>query len=663
MVRTLALICTLPILFSTYAQDDCINALPVTIGSFVVAGINGTQVSSPLCAITGPVATNAEWYTYTPVADHGLTITTDLAINTGGDTRFHVYTGTCGSLTCVAGDDDGGVIGNGFLSFDTLQVTALITYYIVFDDSWSAAGFTFQLIDSIASTGGGGPGPVNGIAFTPVPVSVNGTAAVVDMTGDHLDDIVSVTSTTIRVSEQTQSGVFVDNQVTTPQANYTPSWSMCVGDLDDNGHNDLMYGSGSGVTFMIANDDATAYTEVSGSEYVFCQRTNMVDINADGNLDAFSCHDVDANVFYMNDGNGNLSFNQGGLGETCGNYGSIWVDYDGDQDMDLFVAKCGCDAVDILYENNGDGSFTNVAASLGFADSQQSWSSAWGDFNNDGNMDVLVGSSSGATHKLMQNNGDGTFTNVTVGSGYDVFSGTSIEWITHDFDNDGFLDIFGGGRLHMGHGDFTFTNTIINPSYGPVGDLNNDGFLDILNGGNAHMNAANDNNWLKVNCVGTVSNLNGIGARVQITSAMGSQIREVRSGDGFRYMSTLNAHFGIGTDTAIEEVTVYWPSGVVDVIEDPTINSTLVVVESLSTTVVDQDAGGLRVYPNPTEDFLYLDGLGTDPLVQVIDVTGKVVVNTRARSSRLDVSGLKTGIYLLRSEVSGRTVVQRFSKH
>ena len=73
------------------------------------------------------------------------------------------------------------------------------------------------------------------------------------------------------------------------------------------------------------------------------------------------CHDVDANVYHLNDGSGNLTFHQGGLGETCGNYGSVWIDYDGDHDVDLFVSKCGCDPVDILYRNNGDGTFTNVA--------------------------------------------------------------------------------------------------------------------------------------------------------------------------------------------------------------------------------------------------------------------------------------------------------------
>ena len=647
-----------------HAQDDCANALPIAAGTYSIGAVDGTQVSAPLCATSGPLATNAEWYTYTPTSDLGLTITTDLVANTGGDTRFHVYTGTCGNLVCVGGDDDGGNIGNGFLSIDSLNVTALTTYHIVFDDSWSPNGFTFQLIEcDTITTPVDPPGPEAGIVFAPVTVPINGTAAVVDMNGDHLDDVVSVTANSIRVSAQQVGGGFVNTDVTTPPANYTPSWSMAVGDIDNNGHNDLLYGSGSGVTFMVANATATAYTELSGSEYVFSQRSNFVDINADGNLDAFVCHDVDANVFYMSDGNGGLTFGQGGLGETCGNYGSIWVDFDGDQDQDLFVAKCGCDPVDILYRNNGDGSFTNIAGALGFADTQQSWSSAWGDYNNDGHMDVLVGTSSSGAHKLMKNDGDGTFTNVSVGSGFDTFNGATIEWTTHDFDNDGYLDILGGGMLSMNNGDLTFTQTTITPGNGPIGDLNNDGFLDILNGGSAYMNAGNDNNWLKVNCTGTASNLNGIGARVKIQSAMGTQIREIRSGDGFRYMSTLNAHFGIGTDTEVESVTIYWPSGTVDVIENPAINTTLTVVESVSTDLAEGGSPTLNLFPNPTTGSLTLSRArtGTAP-AKIFDLTGKQVAEATVLNGRLDVSELARGTYVLQVLVNGERLQERFSK-
>ncbi|MEZ4758848.1 MAG: ASPIC/UnbV domain-containing protein [Flavobacteriales bacterium] len=90
------------------------------------------------------------------------------------------------------------------------------------------------------------------------------------------------------------------------------------------------------------------------------------------------------------------------------------------------------------------------------------------------------------------------------------------------------------------------------------------------------MNNGNDNHWLKVATVGTVSNKNGIGARITITSAAGSQIREVLA-DGFSDMSTLNAHFGIGEDTSIDELTIHWPSGITQTILNPPVDTLIVV--------------------------------------------------------------------------------------
>ena len=215
------------------------------------------------------------------------------------------------------------------------------------------------------------------------------------MNGDHLDDVVATTQSTINVNYQLPGGGFNNALIQTDYAQNDAGWSIAAGDLEGNGYNDLMYGGGSGTSFMFANDAGTAYTALNPPDYIFCQRTNMVDINNDGHLDAFTCHDVAANVYYLNDGNNNFLFHQGGLGENCGNYGSIWTDIDNDHDLDLFVAKCGCDPVDILYRNNGDGSFSSVATSLGFGDYQQSWSSAWGDFDNDGDLDAMGGTTAG----------------------------------------------------------------------------------------------------------------------------------------------------------------------------------------------------------------------------------------------------------------------------
>jgi hypothetical protein len=472
-----------------------------------------------------------------------------------------------------------------------------------------------------------------------------GVMGVVDMNGDGLDDLVSPGSSSVTMSYQLAAGGFTTTTIITPAADHTASWSFAAGDIDDNGYNDMMYGGGQGVTFMIANATGTGYSEVSFPQYIFSQRTNFVDVNADGFLDAFVCHDVDANVHFINDGENNLSFVQGGLGQTCGNYGSIWTDYDNDGSVDCFVAKCGCDPVDLLLRNNGDYTFSSMAASLGLADGHQSWSAAWGDFDNDGDMDMLIGSSSGPVHKLMANNGDGTFTNITTNSGFDTFGGQSIEWTTHDFNNDGFLDILGGGALHYNNGDMTFSSDDSAPGNGPIGDVNNDGFLDVMNGNSARINQGNDNNWIKIFPIGIVSNRNGIGARIQVVTAQGSQIRDVKSGDGFAYMSTITAHFGLGTATAVEEIRITWPSGIVDVIENPAINGTLTVTEGISTSVDDLKASSLLAFPNPAVDVITIQGVDLNSEVEVIDVTGKRVLEGRLVTGVLNVAQLVPGVY------------------
>jgi hypothetical protein len=143
------------------------------------------------------------------------------------------------------------------------------------------------------------------VDFTTQNIStVGSTRAVVDMNNDDLDDVVSVTSSNVNINYQQDDGTFVVANIPTTAADNTPSWSMAAADYDSNGYTDLLYGGGSGVTFMRANGNGTGFTEVSGPEYVFSQRTNFIDINNDGHLDAFVCHDVQPNVYYINDGSG-----------------------------------------------------------------------------------------------------------------------------------------------------------------------------------------------------------------------------------------------------------------------------------------------------------------------------------------------------------------------
>src|SRR5690606_32241158 len=126
--------------------------------------------------------------------------------------------------------------------------------------------------------------------------------------------------------------------------------------------------------------------------------------------------------------------------------------------------------------------------------------------------------------------------------------------------------------IMFGNGDMTFYPYTYAFTNGSVGDLNNDGFLDIQNEQNVFLNSGNSNNWIKINLQGVQSNSNGIGARVEIYGDWGKQIRDIRSGEGFEFMHTLNAHFGIGTATKIDSIQVKWPSGINDVIYEPNIN-------------------------------------------------------------------------------------------
>jgi len=538
------------------------------------------------------------------------------------------------------------------------------------------------------------------ITFTTNPIGTSEIydIAVVDLNGDFLDDIVSVGSSNINVHYQLSSGGFnVSNINITPSSDFnSPSWSLAAGDFDRNGYNDLLYGGGSGVTFMKANNTGTDYTEISGTDYVFSQRSNFIDINNDGHLDAFVCHDVQANVYYINDGSGNLTFYQGpsagvvpnGIGTVPGggNYATVWIDYDNDRDMDMFIAKCRGGSTTIstneLWRNDGNGMFTNVADSNGWyntnypsaghnnesnlGDNVQTWSSAWADFDNDGDMDVYVGASNttNGDSNLMRNNGDGTFTDVTAGSGV-LDAQLGRENTPADFDNDGYVDILSNGDILFNNGDLTFTNYSVDmPQSGAIGDTNNDGFIDVFRSGNIYLNNTNANNWIKINTVGTDSNINGIGARVEIETPSGTQIRDVRSGEGFEFMSSLNTHFGIGTNTTIDNITIYWPSGIVDYIENPAINTTHNIIEGSALSIEDPTLVDVTIYPNPVEDELTIKTSADliDKIATVFDINGKRINSSKLKTNTLDVSNLTSGIYFLRLESEGKIMKRKFIK-
>lgn len=90
-----------------FSQTNCSTALPVTIGTFTVPSISGNTAITNICTGSGS-ATMSVWYAFTPTETSLYTISTDLPVNIGKDTRLHVYSGTCNQLLCIGGDDDSG---------------------------------------------------------------------------------------------------------------------------------------------------------------------------------------------------------------------------------------------------------------------------------------------------------------------------------------------------------------------------------------------------------------------------------------------------------------------------------------------------------------------------------------------------------------------------
>ena len=224
--------------------------------------------------------------------------------------------------------------------------------------------------------------------------------------------------------------------------------------------------------------------------------------------------------------------------------------------------------------------------------------------------------------------------------------------------------MFGDGAFHFVANPNAYS---LSANDRPIGDLNNDGFLDIQNGTSVLFNNGNTNKWVNVNLQGIQSNRNGIGARVEIHGAWGTQIRYVQSGTGFQNMSTITAHFGLGQATTITEVIIKWPSGIIDTLTNVNPNQNLVVVEGSTLAVNSFNNGVFSIYPNPTKNIVNIqlkDNLNvTLQSALVYDLTGKVVLSITDLNHPINVEKLASGTYILSiSDTTGKSYTQKFIK-
>jgi len=377
------------------------------------------------------------------------------------------------------------------------------------------------------------------------------------------------------------------------------------GDYDNDGLPDLFLPDYNSHNFLFHNQGKGTFTEVTGAGLLVTE-TNLNSWNAawgdydnDGWLDLIvtSAAPSGKNRLYHNNGNGAFTkITEGALvNEPSFASGCAWADYDNDGFLDLFIAQ-PMRGQNSLYHNNCNGTFTKVQDSPVATDRSRADGCAWGDYDNDGFLDLFVPNQNRAS-SLYHNNRDGTFSRILNGA-LDANVSESLAAVWGDYDNDGFLDLFvANGRffdatnfLYHNNGDGTFTRVTEGRPVNDVGiwhgaiwgDYDNDGFLDLFvsNWGgpgyppreNAlYHNNGNSNSWVEIKCVGTISNRDGVGAKVRVKASYRGasrwQMREIQAGSGV-VQNSIIAHFGLGEAVKIEEIRVEWPSRAVQVLNN-----------------------------------------------------------------------------------------------
>jgi len=462
-----------------------------------------------------------------------------------------------------------------------------------------------------------------------------------------------------------RDGTFTD--VTVKAGLVHSGWGQgcCIGDYDNDGYEDLFV-SYFGKNVLYHNNGDGTFTDVSEKAGVASDGKRwstgcaFVDYDRDGKLDLFVANYIDmdlatapvpesgpclykgimvacgppglnggANILYHNNGDGTFKdvSSASGILQTNGAYGLgvLTADFDNDGWPDIYVANDS--TASALYQNKKNGKFVDIALDAGCALSpdgkpQAGMGVSAGDYDLDGNLDIVKTNFAGDVPSLYHNVGNATFEDATFGAGLGLHT-QYLSWgcAFLDIDNDGWPDILicnghvypeveqlkteaGYAQrkllyrnLHNGR----FEDISLRSGSGisdplasrgcAIGDFDNDGDMDIV------INPVNDfpqllrcdsktsNNWIKVRTIGTKSNRSGIGARIKcVTRVPGEtkpheQIDEVRSGGGYFSQHDLRIHFGLGKAEKVDLIEIRWPSGQIETLKDIKPNQLLYVKE------------------------------------------------------------------------------------
>ncbi len=441
--------------------------------------------------------------------------------------------------------------------------------------------------------------------------------------------------------------------------------AVTVGDYDNDGLDDLFI-TYWGQNVLYHNDGRGKFADVTAKAGVATKGARwgsgcaFIDVDRDGRLDLFVANylifdpasvpepgkgpnclwkgvpvncgpkglPTDTNLLYRNNGDGTFTdvSQASGIAKPQHRYAmtALVTDYDNDGWPDIYVA---CDSTaSILYHNNGDGTFKDVALETGTAYSedgqpQAGMGVAAGDYNGDGFMDLFKTHFADDLPALYKNMGRGFFEDASRAAGFDHTR--YIQWGTGlvDLNNDGWPDVFTvtgnvypeveqvfkeyphrSPRLiyrNLGNGRFKEVTAGCGPGAREVqssrgcafGDFDNDGDIDVLvmNMNERPSLLRNDynrgargaNNWLTLKLVGTKSNRSAIGARVRLKAGQQWQTQEVTSQSSYYSHNDPRPHFGLGESRRAEQVEIRWPNGQTEIVKDIAANQIVTIKEGL----------------------------------------------------------------------------------
>ena len=539
-----------------------------------------------------------------------------------------------------------------FLLVPALAALSAIAVNAQFQDASTENGLDLKLVSGSAEKPYILESMAGGVAF--VDYDDDGWIDIYLVNGGTLDAPGKGTSRPAdRLYRNNGDGTFSD--VTLDAGLGDSSWGMgvAVADVDNNGYDDIYVTNyGPNRLFLNRGDGTFRNAEIAAFEGdEWSSSASFGDYDADGDVDLYVTNYLEfdpddlpedsqlcryrgirvqcgprgmiptADRLYENLGGARFrdATTASGIGSVPASYGLgvVWTDYDDDGDQDIYVANDS--TANYLFQNNGDGTFSEIALLVGIALSADGKEQAgmgvdFGDFDNDSRMDLVVTNFSDDYNTLYRNVGDGLFRDISSKAGIGEPTWSKLSWGVRfvDFDLDGHLDlVIADGHVYpevdrhdfgiryrqpnsafrnLGDGTFEEVEVPENPS-GPhssrglaASDFDNDGRIDILI---ANLDApptllrgsTATGNWLLLDLRGTTSNRSAIGARATVVAGGLRQVREVRSGGSYQSHSDLRLHFGLGGHESADSVTIRWPGGREQVLKGVPANQVLRVDE------------------------------------------------------------------------------------